>query len=404
MKKNSCLWIRNVRLPDGTTGDILIHRSGRREKSRILRIGIPTEADRELCSGAEAFDAGGLRISPAFVDLACRPDRAGSGNALYDETLSAVCGGFGTVLSLDADDASTIAVRRKRAESYGKCRVLCTGRLDSVRDAGQALALKEQGACALTDYGAPSPDSGKVLRAMEAAAEAGLPVIAECRDASFPDTVPAVSEELAAARSILLAREAGCRLHLTGVSTCRTLSLIRHAKDAGIPVTCDVTQMAFSCTEEELLYVGTQAKLIPPLRARSDTEAVISAIRDGTVDCVTSGHTPCTRSEKERPMQDAAPGAVGYQTLFGAGMTWLVLKNIIPLHRWLTLISDAPAEILGLEAGLREGGRADFVLFSPEEEWTVTRELLRGRSSCTPLLGVSLHGAVRRTVLNGELM
>lgn len=404
MKKSNFLWVRNIRLPDGTTGDILARRGSKKENSSILRIGVLTDADRVLCAGAEVFDAAGLRAAPAFVDLSCRPDRAGNGNALSDETLSAVCGGFGTVLSLDADDASGIAARKRRADSYGRCRVLCTGRLGSVGDAGQALRLKERGAFALTDYGTPSSDTEGVLRAMLAAAEAGLPVIAECRDASFGNSVPAVSEELAAARSILLARETGCRLHLTGVSTAGTLSLIRKAKDAGVPVTCDVTQMAFSCTEEELLYVGTQAKLLPPLRARSDAEAVISAIRDGTVDCVTSGHTPCTRSEKELPMKDAVPGAVGFQTLFGAGMTWLVLKNIIPLHRWLTLISAAPAEILGLKAELREGGSADFVLFSPEEEWTVTRELLRGRSSCTPLLGVSLHGAVRRTVLNGELM
>ena len=404
MKKSTFLWVRHAHLPDGSIGDILVRRGGKKEKSRILRIGTPTEEDRTLFADAAVYDADGLYAASAFVDLCGHPDRAGTGNALYDETLSAVYGGFGTVLSLDPTEGSFLSAQKKRAETYGKCRVLCSASLLCATNAQQALNLKEHGACVLTDYGIPSADTNCVLRAMEAAAEADLPVIAECRDPACGSTVPPISEELSAARNILLAKETGCRLHLTGVSTSRTLSLIRKAKDAGCAVTCDVTQMAFSCTEDDLRYVGTQAKLMPPLRSRSDAEAVTAAIRDGTVDCVTSGHTPCTRAEKDLPMERAAAGSVGYQTLFGAGMTWLVLRNIISLQRWLELISEKPGRILGLDSDLREGNCADFVLFSPTEEWIVTRELLRGRSSCTPLLGASLYGTVHRTVLNGEML
>ena len=59
---------------------------------------------------------------------------------------------------------------------------------------------------------------------------------------------------------------------------------------------------------------------------------------------------------------------------------------------------------MGLPGGLlEEGGEADFVLFDPDREWTVTVEGFQSRSGNSSFLGETLTGRVFATFLRGRL-
>ncbi|MFW8695273.1 amidohydrolase family protein, partial [Mesorhizobium japonicum] len=106
-------------------------------------------------------------------------------------------------------------------------------------------------------------------------------------------------------------------------------------------------------------------RIDPPLRSEADRQALIEAVREGLIDVITSAHTPAPAEDKRRPFAEAAPGAIGLETLLPAALT-LHHEDGLDLLDVLRPVTQGPAGLLGLVAGvLAEGAPADLILFDP---------------------------------------
>jgi dihydroorotase len=251
----------------------------------------------------------------------------------------------------------------------------------------------------------------------------------------------AAGESIAVARDLeLLAavvREVpGARLHLTHLSTAESLDLVRRAKAAHLPVTCDVTPHHLALTDEWLAGSRRLAwdavddrgaardpwrddalsappydpnlRVNPPLRSPLDAAACLAAVLDGTADAIATDHAPHTEVDKAVEFGSAANGISGIETALG-----LLLEAVdagrLPLATAIAALTAGPARVLGDEAGkprsrsLTEGEPANLVVFDRSERWAVSAESLLSKGKNSPLLGRDLPGKVLLTIAGGRL-
>jgi dihydroorotase len=292
-----------------------------------------------------------------------------------------------------------------------------------------------------------------VRNALAYAGALGLPLVDHPEDASqtagaeandgYVATVlglrgwPAAAEEAAVARDIAILAEVvrdvpAARLHLTHVSTSGALDLVRRAKAAGLPVTCDVTPHHLALSDEWLAGVrrwawegdgdpwadgaaaivatpyASSLRVNPPLRSVADAAACREALLDGTADAIATDHAPHTAVDKDVEFGVAANGISGIETALGVVLA-AVDAGLVPLVRAIEALTSGPARILGARwsdrpaPGLVEGAVADLVVFDRSATWSVTDNALASRGKNSPLLGRELSGVVLATVAGGRL-
>ena len=230
------------------------------------------------------------------------------------------------------------------------------------RELAELALMREAGARAVATGRKWVADSGVMLRLLRYAAMLDLVVVTHAEDSGLSGeavatsgematrlglpAAPAEAEALAVARDIVLAELAGARLHIRQVTTAAGLALVRTAKARGVAVTAGVTPAHFMLSDLELADFRTFARLSPPLRCEADRQAVLSALADGTIDVVGSGHDPRGPEDKRLPFADAAPGMAGAETLLSLTLT-LVRDGVIDLARAFALLTANPARLLG---------------------------------------------------------
>ncbi|MBE6543541.1 MAG: hypothetical protein E7675_04005 [Ruminococcaceae bacterium] len=157
--------------------------------------------------------------------------------------------------------------------------------------------------------------------------------------------IPPSAELLSVMRNIILSAETGCRIHISGISLAQSVKMIRNAKADGVKVTCSVAPPYFCYKEDELLYRGAMAKLMPPLRSARDIEEITKGLCDGTIDCIESDHMPVSSASKKN-IQNGAFGSMSFETAFSAGLTYLVKQDKLNIFRLIELMSVRPFEII----------------------------------------------------------
>ena len=216
---------------------------------------------------------------------------------------------------------------------------------------------------------------------------------------------PSVAESAMVERDLSLAGYERRPLHLMHLSAKESVEALRRAHARGIDATAEVTPHHLVLTDDAVRSLDPNVKMNPPLRADDDRQALVDALRDGTIACVATDHAPHSREEKETPFEEAPFGVTGLETAFAALNTHLVEPGVIPLETLLERMSGGPARALGLpEPKLEVGARANLVLLDLETEWTVTEHGFRSRSANSWLLGKSLRGKVLKTVADGRVV
>ena len=408
---------------------------------------------------AAGVDASGVVVAPGFVDLHAHFREPGLEDAetIASGAAAAAHGGFTTVCLMPntspaLDEPGVLARVRGAATASGSpVRVLAYGAV-SVGRAGEQLAalgeLADAGVVGFSDDGAPVRSPSILRNALLYAAMAGLPVVdhpedllltegAEANDGLVATVLglrgwPAAAEEAAVGRDLAILADVlrdapRARLHLTHVSTAGALDLIRRAKAAGLPVTCDVTPHHLALTDEWLAGARRWAwdatgdpwrdgalvaapydpalRVNPPLRSFEDAAACLDAIADGTADAIATDHAPHTRVDKDVEFGLAANGISGIETALG-----LVLAAVdagrLSLPRAIEALTTGPARVLAsadVAPGFVEGQLADLVVFDRSEAWAVTPEALASRGKNSPLLGRPLNGRVLLTIAGGRV-
>src|SRR5207247_8333234 len=178
--------------------------------------------------------------------------------------------------------------------------------------------------------------------------------------------IPAASEETMVARDVILARVTGAHLHIAHLSTAGAVDAVRHARAAGVRVTCEVTPHHIALGDDAVQSFSTNLKMNPPLRSPGHREAIVEGIADGTVDAIATDHAPHHFDEKNVEFDLAPFGVIGLETAFAVCYDRLVRERVIDLPRLIELMSSAPARIFNLPGGtLRAGSPADVTLLDP---------------------------------------
>jgi len=151
-------------------------------------------------------------------------------------------------------------------------------------------------------------------------------------------------------------------------------------------------------------------RVSPPLRQQRDRDALREALADGTIDALVSDHTPVDEDAKTLPFAEAEPGATGLELLLSLALKWGQEEGV-GLPRALAVLTSEPARVLGSALGtlqasagqLVDGGVADVCIFDLQAHWVVTPARLRSQGRHTPFGGHELPGAVRFTIVGGQV-
>ncbi|MEL6934470.1 MAG: amidohydrolase family protein, partial [Pseudomonadota bacterium] len=217
--------------------------------------------------------------------------------------------------------------------------------------------------------------------------------------------LPAVSpqaERMGLERDLALVEMTGARYHADQITTAAALPALVRAKEQGLDVTAGTSIHHLTLTETDVADYRTFFKIKPPLRAEADRAASVAAVRDGTIDIISSMHTPQDEESKRLPFEEAASGAVGLETILSAALG-LYHANELDMPTLFRAMALNPSKRIGLDCGrLAVGAPADLVLFDPDARFVLDRTKLNSRSKNTPFDDCEMRGRVLRTLVAGE--
>jgi dihydroorotase len=202
--------------------------------------------------------------------------------------------------------------------------------------------------------------------------------------------IPRIAEEVAIRKNIELLEYAGGRLHFARISTARSLKIIKAAKKKGLMVTCDVAAYQPLLEDSLLSDFDTNYKLSPPLREKSDNEAIIKGLKEGTIDVISSGHLPQDEESKSLEFDQADVGIINLQT-FASQLA--ALSKSVDLEVLIEKVTTAPRRLLKIEQPKIEADeKANLTLFDPQASWTFTPKTNLSKSKNSPWLDKELTG------------
>jgi dihydroorotase len=192
----------------------------------------------------------------------------------------------------------------------------------------------------------------------------------------------------------LLRRFPGARYHILHISTRETLAEIRRAKDAGLAVTAEVSPHHLIFSNRDIPPPSdprsTYFKMNPPLFDPEDRAALRAALRDGTIDCVSTDHAPHETELKAKGWLLAPFGTRGLETALPA-LLELHHQGELSLRRVEEVFSTAPRLILRHPEFARPSGLVFVDLAHPHQ---IGEDDLPGISGNSCFLGTELHGSI----------
>jgi len=212
--------------------------------------------------------------------------------------------------------------------------------------------------------------------------------------------LPRIAEEVAVSKNLELLGYAGGRLHFAKLSTAKSLDMIRAAKKKGLNVSCDIVAYQPLYSDEVLSDFDTNYKVNPPLREKTDQDALIKGLKDGTVDVLVSNHTPHEDESKFLEFDQAEFGMINLQTFASQLVS---LSRSVEIEDLIEKVTDAPRRLLKLPPVIVDlDTKANLTLLDPNREWTFAPELNFSKSKNSPWLGQTLKGKVTAVFNNSK--
>lgn len=412
------------------------------ENGKVAEIGknLKSKADRVI-------DAAGCYVMPGFIDMHVHFRDPGfeEKETVITGMHAAAHGGYTTVLTMPntkpvVDNPDVVNYVHNKARSEKGIHVLQVGAVTKGQ-MGEELAdiegMVKAGSPAISEDGKSVMNAQVYLEAMKIAARLNIPVLAHCEDRNLvnggvmnadrkskelgmPGITNAV-EDIIIARDIMLARDAGCKLHLCHCSTKDSVTMVKHAKMEGIRVSAEVCPHHFTLTSDDIkeyvpevesgimisqeMDADTNYKMNPPLRTKEDVEALKEGLRDGVMDVISTDHAPHTFADKNTSMKNAPFGIVGLETAACLTYSELVLGGYLTPMQMAEKMSYNAAKILEMDKGdIQPGKDADIVIFDPKAEYTIDKNKFFSKGKNTPFHGRKVTGKVRYTICDGNIV
>ncbi len=379
----------------------------------------------------QIIDAEGMFVMPGFIDLHVHLREPGFE---YKETITtgamaAARGGYTTICPMPntnptIDSKCMVEYLMLKAKEEAVVNILPIGAVTKGQIGNELADIKgmaEAGAVAISEDGKSVMNTAIYMEGMRQAKAVGIAVFAHCEDKDLvkkgvlnegPKSrelgVPGISnavEDVIAARDILLAKETGVKLHLCHCSTKDSVTFIKLAKEAGLPVTGEVCPHHFTMADDEIASEDANYKMNPPLRSRADVLALKEALRDNIMDVIATDHAPHSDEEKAKSITEAPFGIVGLETAFSLTMTELVNKGYLTPMQMVEKMSYNPAKVLGIDKGsLAVGKIADIVIADSKDQYRIDVNEFVSKGKNTPFHGKEVVGRVRTTIVAGEVV
>ena len=369
-------------------------------------------------------------IVPGFVDVHVHLREPGF---CYKETIAAgtaaaAAGGYTAVCAMpnlnpvpDSEEhlqAELDAIARDAAvHVYPYGSITAGEKGDALAD----LAAMAPHAAGFSDDGKGVQSGDMMRRAMALAKTLDRPIVAHCEDEALitpgwrvhdgayarahglTGNDPA-SEWKQVERDLALVRETGCRYHVCHVSTKESAELVRRAKAEGLPVSCETGPHYLLLCDGDLQDHG-RFKMNPPIRSAEDRDALVEALRDGTIDCIATDHAPHSAEEKAGGLRGSLNGVVGLECTFAVLYTGLVKTGKVPLETVLNALCVNPRRIFRLPGGeLEAGAPADLTVLDLDRKGVVDSGTFRSLGKATPFDGWEVDAAVAMTICGGKIV
>ena len=343
----------------------------------LVKDGIISRVESNIEDNVDrVIDAEGLWVMPGLIDLHVHLREPGYENkeTIATGTRAGAMGGFTTICPMPntnpvTDNEILILYVKMKAEKEGVINVLPIGAITKGQK-GEELAdigrMAKAGACAISEDGRSVDNPSLMKNAMRYSKMFNLPIFDHCEEIRLAkgsmnagDRASLLglkgigndSEDVMVAREIILAKATGAQLHLCHMSTKGSVELIRQAKADGVNVTAEAAPHHFTLCDEDITEYDANYKMNPPLRSREDRDAIVGAIKDGTIDCIATDHAPHHIDDKNCEFEKAANGIIGLETSFALTNTELVEKGVLTPTGLVEKMSSNPAKILGINKG-----------------------------------------------------
>ena len=270
------------------------------------------------------------------------------------------------------------------------------------KDLAELFDMKNAGAVAFGDYTKSLSNANLMKIGLQYVQDFDGLLLAFCQDEAIKGNgvanegivstqlglkgIPTLAEELIVARNLFLLEYTGGKLHIPTISTAKSVELIKEAKTKGLNVTCSVAIHHLVLTDEKLQTFDSRYKVTPPLRNEADRKALLKAVLDNTIDCITSDHNPIDIEHKKMEFDLAKNGTIGLESAFGA------LLTVLPLEKVVEKLT-AGKTIFGIETpSITEGNKANLSLFTTNNDWDFSKDSILSKSKNSAFIGQKMKG------------
>ena len=386
-------------------------------------------ANGNLPTGAEKIDLKRQILIPGIVDMRVFVGEPGYEYKENFRTLSnaALSGGVTSVVSMPntspvIDNVSMVDFLKRRGRDKAKINIYPAASLTKNIEGKQMTEfglLKRKGIIAFTD-GLKTVQNPQVMsRIMNYAGESGALIMQHAEDNILSagglinegeistrlglKGIPFLAEKIIVERDLSFLEEYNCRYHISQISSGKTLSTIKRAKEEGKIFSTGVSINNLSLNENDIGDFKTFLKLSPPLRTEQDRLSLINAIDEGLIEVIVSDHKPEDEESKRLTFAQAATGATGIETLLPLALE-LFHNGSLKLNKIIASITSNPAKILGIDKGSLQIGRdADLCVVDINKPWVVNKDELLSKSKNTPIEDRKLQGQIIKTFIKGEM-
>lgn len=226
---------------------------------------------------------------------------------------------------------------------------------------------------------------------------------------SFLESRPRKWENDAIEMMVRLCREYKCPVHIVHLSSSDALPSISTLKRDGLPFSVETCPHYLSFEAEQIPDGDPRFKCAPPIREAENRERLWRGLTAGIIDFVVSDHSPCVPDKKFLTEGDLKQAWGGISSLqFGLPVIWTEARKrgqeLSDLVDWMC---TRPAKFLGLsnrKGAIKTGCDADLIVFDPDADFQINKEIIQHKHKVTPYEGRQLKGLVRKTFVRGRLV